>query len=677
MAPAGESAYREGTRALAAGAFAERLGSLRELGPALAGGVLPFALVLYLALKGGGYDAVVRSEVGIAVWWVVLLGALAGVLPSGRVGAPAWAGLGLLAAFAAWTATGIGWSESSERSVEELGRVAMLAGVFALGLAIQGWAGLRRTLGGVAAAIALVGALALLSRLQPSWFPANDVAHFLPGARARLSYPVHYWNGLATLMAIGIPLLAAIAAQSRRLATQALATAALPVLALTAFFTLSRGGAAEIGIALAVLVALHPRRLALLPTLSLGVAGSALVVAAATQRDALEDGFTGVAAQQQGDEMLAFVLVVCAGVALIRVAFGLAARHGIGPRVSVSRPVAGAATAVVAVVAVVAALAAGVPSELSDRWETFKDPTASVGSGVERFESLNGSGRYQLWESAVDANATDPWIGIGPGTYEYWWASEATRPGFVRDAHSLYLEALAELGIVGFALVVGLVGLVLVGGTVRALRAEPGRRAYLAGGVAACAAFAAAAAVDWVWELTVVAVAFLLVAAAVLAGGRRERAEPGGEARPAAGRGGLAARVALASLAVLALGAIALPLAGLSEVRESQARAQGAELPAALDAALTAADIQPYAATPALQRALVLELDGNLKGAAAAAGEATRKEATNWRTWLTLSRIEAKRGRAEAAVAAYRQARELNPLWPPFATARPAPVGTE
>ena len=51
-------------------------GTLATYGEAAAGYALPFLLVTYLALKGGGYDAVVRSEIGIAAWWIVLLGVL-------------------------------------------------------------------------------------------------------------------------------------------------------------------------------------------------------------------------------------------------------------------------------------------------------------------------------------------------------------------------------------------------------------------------------------------------------------------------------------------------------------------------------------------------------------------------------------------------------------------------
>jgi hypothetical protein len=42
---------------------------------------LAFAVVFYLAMSNGGYDTIVRSQVGIAVWWIVPLGALTGVLP--------------------------------------------------------------------------------------------------------------------------------------------------------------------------------------------------------------------------------------------------------------------------------------------------------------------------------------------------------------------------------------------------------------------------------------------------------------------------------------------------------------------------------------------------------------------------------------------------------------------
>src|SRR3712207_6803706 len=82
-----------------------------------------FAVVLYLGVSGGGYDPVVHSEVGIALWWIVLAGTACGVL-SVRFGRIGWAGFGLLAGFVAWTAFGMTWTESAERTAAELARVA-------------------------------------------------------------------------------------------------------------------------------------------------------------------------------------------------------------------------------------------------------------------------------------------------------------------------------------------------------------------------------------------------------------------------------------------------------------------------------------------------------------------------------------------------------------------------
>ena len=182
-------------RAAAAG----RLRQVRPDLPAVGGWAVGFALVGYLSLANGGYETVVRDEVGVAVWWLVLLGAIAGVVP-GRLPRRAWPAVALLAALCLWTALATGWSESEERTVAELGRQATYLGLLVLALAAQGRTGARHVLGGVACAIAGVGCLAVLSRLHPAWFPRNDQAEFLGNAR-RLAYPLNYWNGLAALPA--------------------------------------------------------------------------------------------------------------------------------------------------------------------------------------------------------------------------------------------------------------------------------------------------------------------------------------------------------------------------------------------------------------------------------------------------------------------------------------------
>ncbi len=80
-----------------------------------------------------------------------------------------------------------------------------------------------------------------------------------------------------------------------------------------------------------------------------------------------------------------------------------------------------------------------------------------------------------------------------------------------------------------------------------------------------------------------------------------------------------------------------------------------------LEEARSAQNVEPAAASPRLQQALVLELQGDLPAAEAAARAATERESTNWRTWLVLSRIAAERGRAGISVHAYEEARAMNP----------------
>ncbi len=305
----------------------------------------PFSLVLYLALSGGGYDAVIRGEVGIVVWWALLLGAAAGAFPRRDVfRGQTLVAVGLFAAFTAWTAAGLLWTDSAEATLIEVGRVSTLLGIFVLALALQGRDGLRRTTGAVATAIVFIGGFALLSRIHPSWFPDHTTARFLPSVADRLSDPLDYWNGLAAFMAIGAPLLLSQAMVARRTTFRALAAGAIPLLALVAFLTLSRGGAIAFAVGVLAFFALSPRRLATLPFILLASVGSAILIVAANQRDAFVHALSGSTATSQANEMLWMTIIVVAGVALTSAAVSLAVEHGVvrGPSVR-RRPAAAAA----------------------------------------------------------------------------------------------------------------------------------------------------------------------------------------------------------------------------------------------------------------------------------------------------------------------------------------------
>jgi hypothetical protein len=638
---------------------------------AIATSLLAAALVVYLSLENGGYDPIPRDQIGVAVLWLLLLGVAVEALPvPGRTRA-SLAALGLLLGFALWTALSMGWTGSAERTANELARVAVYLGAFALGICLvtRRRAGARHVLDGVTAGLALVAALGVLSRLQMAWFPANELGRALPGIEIerRLAYPLNYSSAIGALGGIVLPLLLAATASARTIAARALAAAALPVAGLALYLATSGTGVAVAAVAMLAFLVLSPDRLPKLLSLAVGAGGAAILAAAVADRAALARGLPTPAAEQQETEVIWIALAVCAGAALLQAGGALAGRRRRRPRrLPIGRTQALVATGVVIAAAVPASIAGGLPQEASHRWEVFKSRGGESTGGTSSPSSIlnfSGSGRYQFWESATEANETAPLKGIGPGTFEFWWARHGSYAGFVRDAHSLYLENLAELGIVGLLLIGGFVLAVLGTGAVRSLRAPPGERLVLAAATAGAAGFAMAATLDWVWELGALAIAFMLLAAVAVSGfslrepTRRLR-------RRNRRRRNRIERAGVVAVAALALLAIWFPLRGATALQQSQIEAAHGNLAAALEEARDAAAAQPYAASPRLQEALLLEQRGKLRAAASAAAAATDKEGVNWRTWAILARVEAERGRIAEAIRALRRAHSVNPTYP-------------
>ena len=623
--------------------------------------VLGFGLVAYLGFEGGGFDPLIHDQVGIGIWWVLAIGVLVGALP--RVGPSRLAllALGLLAGFVIWTALSLIWTESSERTGADLARLLGYLGVFSLILFVKAPREPQRLVSAVGAAIALIAMLALLSRLHPAWFPSADqTAAFLEDSRERLSYPLNYWNALGALIAVGLPLLLHISATAKTIAVRALAAAAMPGMMLAIFFTLSRGSIVAAFLAILIFLAVSDDRVPKLITLAITGAGGAILIAMASQREELRHGLTNTdIARDQGNEVLLIALVLCAAIALVHAGISKLLIDGKRPEWTKPSPQFSlAALGALVVVLLIAFFAANGPSRVSNGIDEFKGGD-QAGTGTGRLNSFAGESRYDLWQSAVDENATKPLTGTGAGTFVYWWDRDAAGAEAVQDAHSVYLQTLGELGIIGLLLYLGFVAVVLGAGTVLAVRAGPGLRSVLAAALAGCFAFFLAAAVDWAWQMPVLPVAVLMLAAVLV---MATPSLPGAD-------GVLRrwpARIALALGALVAIVAIAVPLASTSLIRDSEAAVREGDLEQALADARSAENVEPGAATPRLQQALVLELQGNLPAAADAAVAATERESTNWRTWLVLSRVEAERGNAEAALAAYRKAKSLNPLSPLF-----------
>ncbi|MGN6586392.1 MAG: tetratricopeptide repeat protein [Solirubrobacterales bacterium] len=623
---------------------------------------LGFVVVVYLGLEGGGFDPLVSDQVGIAAWWILLFAVAVTALPRLRLSRTAWLAIGLLLGFVAWTALSLSWTESTEKTAADLARVATCLGVFVLALYSGGGRNGSRMVAAVAGAIAVVGVVGLLSRLHPAWFPsAGQTAQFLTSGEERLSYPVNYWNGLAALIGIGLPLLLHWATSARTLWARGLAAAAMPALILASYFTLSRGGIAGAALALAVYIAFAADRLPKAIALAVALLGGGLLILLAHSREALVHGNASATAHSQGNAMIFLTLLVCLAVGAVQAGWTAAlARSGRPLWRGVSPRQAWTATGVAVLVAIIALLAVGAPGRVSNAWSDFKAPSNEAETGTGRLSSFAGESRYQFWSSAVREAKHEPLAGTGSGTFQVWWTRDGDTDEPVIDTHNLYLQTAGELGLVGLALLLAFVGVNLVGGAAAALRAAAERRSLLAAALAGTTVLWTTSLFDWTWKLPVIAVATLLLVAVLLSSD-----SPDDETDARKGFG-LPLRIGTVVLSLLALAAIAIPLTSTTFLRRSQDEARAGNVGTALDDARTAQNALPGAAGPWLQEGLLLESEGDFGAAAAATRKATEKEPDEWRNWLVLSRLEAERGSSAGAIAAYRKARSLNPLNPIF-----------
>jgi hypothetical protein len=287
--------------------------------------------------------------------------------------------------------------------------------------------------------------------------------------------------------------------------------------------------------------------------------------------------------------------------------------------------------------------------------------------------SGSGSGRCQFWRAAAEQWQDRPLAGHGAGSYEAWWAQNGTIPYFLRDAHSLYLETLGELGLVGFLLLAGAIVTGLVAGARRLLAtADAEEGVTIAAVLAAFLAFLAGAGIDWVWEVTAVsAIGVLLLG---LATGPATSTAPARLAavddapRPSSlRRYGLGIAVLVAGWVLIC--AQAVPLLTQYTLAASQDSVREDDLPDALEQALAARQLAPWAASPYLQLALVHEQRDDLPAARASIGEAIERDPLDWRLWLVAARLETRAGDITAARESIARAIELNPRSPLFANA--------
>ena len=595
------------------------------------------ATLVAVAAAGGAYDVAVRQELAMLVWAALAAGLLSGVLPRARLTAAVrWAavGLGLLLAL---TAASLTWTESAERTVPEIARILHVVGILLLVALAVDKSTVVPVLGGGLTAGAIVCGLALASRLVPGAFPSQHSSGvFSP---SRLSYPLGYYNAVAAWSTLTIALALCLSAHMERTWTRAAALAVAPLAGLVLFLTYSRAGIVGAACAVMLTVVVARNRWTALAHAILAAAATAPVILLAREHRSIADA-TGTAGADLVAATLAAAMAVCAALAA----------SSWSHRLDSSR-VRNRYLQLGAICAIVLVAAATLPGLADRAWTSFTAPKeATSGDPVQRLGDLGGN-RDEIWAAAIDAFEAHPLRGTGAGTFEFWFNRNGGETS-LKDAHSLLLEPLAELGILGPIGVIVFLSALLTGGW-RRLRSAPASVEAGAGaaGVVTIVVFTLHAGVDWTWECTAVT-ALAVVAATAAASGTSEFR------RPAALGPRLAGTAA-------ALGVVALMVPGISSqllLRDSRAAAAAGDMALALRKADAAAGAEPWSSTPLVQRALVLEQLGRLRQARATMAAAASREPTNWRHPYIAARIEAELGSAERALAQLERARRLRPL---------------
>ncbi len=413
-----------------------------------------------------------------------------------------------LAGLCLWTAASWLWSSDRPATVQDIRLVLVyVAGAAALLLLANRGRGVA-VAGGVVTATVAVSCYSMASRLYPGTFGMYTTG----GGYGRLYQPIGYWNALGAFTVIGIILSLGLAARGNML-VRMLAAAALIPLAPTLYLTFSRGALVGLAAGLIALIALDRRRVHLVAGICAGSIGAVGALVAVHAHPGLTTYYRHLQIQAKEGAQTAARMI-----SLVPLAMGSAALlAGLEARVKVSRMARIAAGAGMVAAACIA-VAVGV--------NKFGDPVSVVRSAVKTFEkpaptfrggdlnlrllSLSPNGRVIFWKTGWHQFTAHPVVGSGGGSFARYWRIH--RPVKIQNlyAHSLYLETLGELGVIGLALLLVALLPPLWVGLHRRFHplAAPVMAAYIA--------FLVHTGGDWTWQLPAVGLAAIACGAAAI-----------------------------------------------------------------------------------------------------------------------------------------------------------------
>jgi hypothetical protein len=609
-----------------------------------AGGTLTAAAVLFSDGSSNG-RLVWLGVAALALGALVGAAALAG-FPRPVVGPEARLGLWFLVAFVAWSGITVLWSIEPDRTWDYLNRGLVYLAFAAVGLALGAY--VPRALHVWAYVLSAVLALALGWALLGKAVPALGSS----GRIARLGSPVGYWNALALLFDLALPL--ALWLSARREHPHWLrATGVVYLYALTVglLLTYSRGGVL-VGVAVVVLwLVLGGPRLEGAAALLLGGGVGLGVAVWAFSRPGLAKDLQPHSVRVHDGAW--FALVFClAALAVGAVSYFVSVVEDERPLSEARRlQVERAAFGVVAVGVAAGVVILVARSQPQAWWHDFSaQPTnASLQNTPGRLANLSSSSRWLWWKEAWQAFEDQPLKGTGAGSFPITHRLLRTNDIVVTEPHNVPLQFLSETGLVGLLLALGSVAAAGVG-VVRAVRRVDGAERAVASALAVAAVgYLLHSILDFDWDFVAVSAPFFVTVGVLLAWGTARRdAQPYLAVVPAA----VAIAVALSLLT---------PWFAQRATESASNALVDARPVKALKDAKDARSLNPLALTPLYYEAAAAERLGDYEGARILYVRAVRLQPLNWSPWYKLGAFELRLQQYSRALRPLERAVELDP----------------
>ena len=414
----------------------------------------------------------------------------------------------------------------------------------------------------------------------------------------------------------------------------------MPVLAVTMYFTFSRGAWLALLVGFVAAFVIDARRLQLaFASAVLGVLPAVGILLASRKPGLTQPGTSFASAVRDGHALVPVLVLLTALSAVAAALLWLAERR---IRVPPSLRLTWAAVLVIVLLLCIGAAWAreGSPMHIAQRaWDKAQATSQATGNNGHLLD-LSSNGRFGLWHEAWNTFSEHPIAGVGGGTFWQVWAASPRAYYTSTEAHGVYAETLAELGIIGLVLLL----FVLVPPVIGAVRAR--RSPLVPYAFAAFAGWAVHAGVDWDWELMGVSGAALLCGVALIAAGRDDPRALAPVVRGSA----LAVAVLLTLLAMTSVLANA-------RLEAAQAALRRGDLAGATEEARKVRSFAPWS-TRSLEVIAAVQLDqGRTAGARNTYEAITRRDPRSWIAWGHLADITTGAEQARAVEAA----RSLNP----------------